>query len=487
MPKDGTSHLRSLQDGRDIRLNGERITDPTTHPAFRNACQTVAMLYDFQSQPEHQSLMTFETETGARVNRCWQLPTTHAELVERRRALEAWAELHLGFFGRSPDHVASTLSGFIMGIDVFEAYDPKRAAALRDYVRQARDADQYLSYVIVNPQADRSQPQNAQKNQHLTAGVVDEDPGGITVRGAKMLATAGIMANEVFVSSLPPLGKGDEAYALSFVVPMNAPGLRILSRKSYEAAAVSPFDNPLSSRLDENDALLYFDDVRVPWDRVFVHRDIEMCQRQFHATPAHVYQNYQAQVRLMVKLRFLAGLAHRIADTNGTGGFPQVREMLGQIAANVGQVEGLVWGMEARGQMRGRYYVPDRALLYTAQVQAQEMYPRLIEKLRELAGGGMIMLPSSVADFTDADTAQLIRRTQVSPFYQADDRVKFFKLAWDAIGSEFASRHLQYQMMYAGTSYVSRNHAYRTFDWERATGMVDQVMCDTAGPATGSE
>lgn len=482
MVKNGTSHLKSLQDGRDIRLNGERITDPTEHPAFRNACRTAAAFYELQARPENQSLMTFETETGARVSRCWQLPTNYAELVERRRALEAWAELHLGFFGRSPDHVASTLSGFIMGIDVFEAYDPARAAALRDYVRYARDADHYLSYVIVNPQADRSQPQNAQKNQFLTAGIVNEDAGGITVRGAKMLATAGIMANEVFVSSLPPLGQGDENYALSFVVPMNAPGLRVLSRKSYEAAAVSAFDNPLSSRLDENDALLYFDDVRVPWDRIFVCRDIAMCQRQFHGTPAHVFQNYQAQIRLMVKVRFLAGVARRIADTNGTLGFPQVREMLGQIAANVGQVEGLVWGMEARGRMVGRYFVPDPALLYTAQVQAQEMYPQLIAKLRELAGGGMIMLPSSIADFADADTARVIRRTQVSPFYAADDRVKFFKLAWDAVGSEFASRHLQYEMMYAGTSYVSRNHAFRTFDWESACGMVDAVMRDTDGP-----
>ena len=482
MPKDGAGHLRSLQDGRDIRLNGQRINDPTQHVAFRNACRTAAGFYDFQSRPENLARMTFETETGARVSRGWQLPGSYADLVERRRALEAWAELHLGYFGRSPDHVASTLCGFLMGIEVFEAYDPKRAAALRDYVRHARDADHYVSYVIVNPQADRGRTQHEQKDEFLTAGVVDEDAGGITVRGAKMLATAGIMANEVFVSTLPPLGKGDERYALSFAVPMNAPGLRILSRKSYEAAAVSGFDNPLSSRLDENDALLYFDDVKVPWERVFVYRDVEMCQRQFHATPAHVYQNYQAQVRLMVKLRFLAGLARRIADANGTLGYPQVREMLGQIAASAGQVEAFVWAMEARGQMRGRYFVPDRALLYAAQVQAQEMYPVVMARLRELAGGGMIMQPSSVADFADPDTARLIRATQVSPFYAADDRVKFFKLAWDAVGSEFASRHLQYEMMYAGTSYVSRAHAFRTFDWERACGMVDGAMSGIEGP-----
>src|SRR6185312_13123141 len=136
---------------------------------------------------------------------------------------------------------------------------------------------------------------------------------------------------EVFVTCIQPLQPGDEKYALSFVVPMNAPGLKILSRKSYERAAVSVFDNPLASRFDENDAVLYFDDVKVPWDRVFVDGNIEMCQKQFQATPAHVYQNYQAMIRLSVKLRFLLGIARRIGEINGILGFPQVREILGQL------------------------------------------------------------------------------------------------------------------------------------------------------------
>src|ERR1700739_5083251 len=139
-----------------------------------------------------------------------------------------------------------------------------------------------------------------------------------------MLGTGAVMANELLVANMQPLKPGEEDSAFSCALPMNAKGLRILSRKSYEAHAVSVFDNPLSSRFDENDALLYFDDVKVPWDRVFVYRDVEMSQRQFHATPAHVFQNYQAQVRLVVELRFLAGLARRIADANGTLGYPQV-------------------------------------------------------------------------------------------------------------------------------------------------------------------
>ena len=213
-----------------------------------------------------------------------------------------------------------------MGLETFEAYDPKRAAALADYYAYARDHDLYLTYVIINPQADRSKPAAQQQSEYLSAGVVDRDANGITVRGAKMLATGAVLANEVFVTCIQPLAPGDERYAVSFVVPMNAPGLKILSRKSYEQAVPSVFDNPLASRFDENDAVIYFDDVRVPWERVFVDADIEMCQRQFHATPAHVYQNYQAMIRLSVKLRFLIGIARRIAETNGIVGIPAVRE-----------------------------------------------------------------------------------------------------------------------------------------------------------------
>ncbi|MCM3754967.1 4-hydroxyphenylacetate 3-hydroxylase family protein, partial [Bacillus licheniformis] len=205
-----------------------------------------------------------------------------------------------------------------MGADVFEQYDPARAGALRVYYRYARDNDLFLTYVIVNPQANQSKAAHEQEDKYLAVGIVDQDAEGITVRGAKMLATSGIMANEVFCSCIQPLREGDEMYALSFAVPMNAKGMKIMSRKSYEEHATSVFDNPLSSRFDENDAVLYFDDVKVPWERIFVAGNTAMCAKQFHATPAHVYQNYQCQVRLMTKLRFLVGLGLKISEVNGT-------------------------------------------------------------------------------------------------------------------------------------------------------------------------
>ena len=476
MTKSGKEHLASIRDGRTIFVDGTRVEDVTAHKAYRNVAQSVAGLFDFANDPANRALMTFETETGTNANRIWQLPKSYAELVERRRALEAWTALHGGFLGRAPDHVASCISGLRMGLNVFEGYDPSRAAALEAYYRHARDNDLYLTYVIINPQADRSKNAAEQADPYLTAGVVDRDAEGITIRGAKMLATGGVVANEVFVTSIQPMQPGEERYALSFAIPMETKGLKMLSRKSYEAASPSVFDNPLASRYDENDAVLYFDDVKVPWHRVFIDGSIEMCQKQFHATPAHVYQNYQAMIRLKVKLRFLMGIAHRTTQMNGITQFPQVREILGQLAAEAAMVDAFVNAMEAKGTQVGEYFIPDRHMLYSAQVLTQQMYPKILNSLRELAGGGMIMLPSSVADFANPEIAALIEKTQQSPAANSNDRVKFYKLAWDAVGSEFGSRHHQYEMFYAGATFVTKGHSFRTYDWNKAGGIVQSIL-----------
>jgi 4-hydroxyphenylacetate 3-monooxygenase len=472
----GADHLRSLRDGRAVYIEGAKVEDVTAHPAFRNAVHSAAALYDFQARPENLERMTFLPPGGtARVNRCWEIPRSHAELVRRREALVAWSETNFGFMGRSPDHVASTLLGQVLGVEVFRRHGEARAKAVLDYFDYARRNDLFVTYVIINPQADRSKNWGEQ-DEFLVLQAVDEDQEGITVRGAKMLGTSAVMANEVLVANIQPLKPGEENLALSFALPLNAKGLKILSRKSYERAAVSSFDNPLSARFDENDALLWFEDVKVPWERVFVYRDTDMCRAQFHDTPAHTFQNYQSQIRLSVKARFLAGIARRLAETIGTITLPSVRDQLGRIAAQAAMVESMMVGMEAGGHTGDGYFVPDKHFMYTAQVVMQEVYPELVAQIRELAGGALIMLPSSVADWDNAELAEIIRRTQRSPTASPEERVKFLKLAWDAVGSEFGSRHLQYEMFYAGARFVTRGHSYRTYDWARAAALVETLL-----------
>lgn len=486
--KSGADHLSQLRDGRTVYLDGKLVGDVTVHPAYKNAVASAARLYDHQAAPENIARMTFDLGDGRRVNRCWMLPKSYTDLVERRRALIEWAELTFGFMGRSPDHVASALSGQLMGIEVFRSYDAARADAFEAYMQYAARNDLFLTYVINNVQGDRSKAFGDQGvgAEDLVARIVDEDASGITIRGAKLFATSAIMANEIFVGSGQPLKPGEEHLAFACALPMDVKGLKLLSRKSYEEHAVSEFDNPLSSRFDENDALVFFDDVKVPWDRVFVHRNTDMCRAQFHDTPGHIYQNYQAQIRLSVKLRFLLGLAHGVTRTIGTTKFPAVMDTLGKLAAQVAAVDGMIHGMEAAGGMRGAYYLPDRHLLYAAQVYAQQLYPEIITCIRELAGGALLMLPSSVHDLSQPELARLVTLTQVSPAMSGMERVRFLKLVWDAVGSEFASRHLQYEMFYAGAQYVTRGHSFRTYDWSAATGLVETMLASYEAPGAGS-
>lgn len=471
MVKDGAAHLRSLRDARTIFIDGRRVADVTTDPAFAGAVASAASLYDLQAgDPEG---MTFDLGDGTRTGLAWMLPRNHGELVARRVAMERIAARSCGMMGRSPDHVASTFVGFMAGL---HAYDSRGGAALASYFEAARRADHWIGYVIINPQADKSRQAKDQPGGDLVARIVDEDAGGITIRGAKMLATAGVMANELMVSGIVALMPGDEPYAFTAVMPLATKGIKLLSRRSYEAAVTSVFDYPLSARFDENDAVVFFEDVKIPWDRVFVHRDLRMMQAQWHETRAHVMQNYQCIVRLSVKLRFLLGLAHRIAETNGILGFPQTRETLGLLAAKASSIEAMVVAMEAQGEDFHGVFVPDRRLLVSAQVLAQTIYPEFIEAIRGLSGGGLVMVPSSTADFDGGEVERIIQASQRSPVAGSEERVKLMKLAWDAIGSEFGSRHLQYEMFYSGPQFAIRGNSYRFHDWTGPKAMVQGFM-----------
>lgn len=473
--KTAAQHVASLRDGREVYFDGERVADVTEHPAFRNAVRSVAGLYDENNlRPEKQ---TFKSPTsGERVSRFWELPRSFKDLVGRRDASIGWAERTLGMMGRSPDHVGSSLAGMMMGIDVFRDHDKRRADALADYFSHARDKDHYLSYVIINPQADRSRSASQQADEFVTAGICDEDSQGITIKGAKMLGTGSVMSNEIMVSGFQQLQPGEDKYAFMACIPVNSRGLKLYSRRSYEAAAVSVFDNPLSSQFDENDAVVYFDEVKIPWDRVFFYKDISMGQAQWHKTCAHVLQNHQCQARYVVKLRFLVGIARRIAEINGIVDFPQVRETLGLIAAKATSIESMLHGMEAAGEQHNGYFAPNRVMLSASQVLSQEIYPEILNLIRQLSGGGMIMSPSSERDFANPEIARAISLTQRSPAVSSYERVKFFKLAWDAVGSEFGSRHLQYEMFYSGPNFVTRGHVWRYFDWEGSQRLIQDFM-----------
>ena len=334
-----------------------------------------------------------------------------------------------------------------------------------------------MSYVIVHPTIDRAKPAHQQAEPYLYAGVAAERDNGIVIRGAQMLGTGSVMSDYVLVTVILPLKTGDEDYAFSCVVPNGAPGLKLYPRRPYALGPTSVFDYPLSSRFDETDSLVVFDDVFVPWEDVFIYKNIDLTAGQFSVTAAHVLGNTQSHIRSWAKLQFLVGLVKRCMDLSGRSASSDTLAQLGDLATRVSLVEGMILGAEAAaepdqfGVMR-----PKGSLLYASQVFQQAMYPALLNQIRGLMGGSVIQLPATVGDLHAPDSAADIERYVRWPKASGRERVKLLKLLWDALGSEFGSRHLQYEMFYAGEPAAIQGREFRNFDWAAAEALVDRCL-----------
>lgn len=478
MTRKGDDYLRGLRDGRAVFLNGDRVADVTIHPAFAAGIRTVAGLYDLAHDPANRELMTYPSPRDGRpINKAWMVPRTRADLVARRKAIKFWADASYGFLGRSPDHVASFFAGFAGSPAFYARAGQQFADNLLRFAAKAADEDLYVSYVIVHPTIDRAKPAHQQAAPYLYAGAAAERDGGIVLRGAQMLGTASVMSDYVFVTVILPLKPGDEDYAISCIVPNGAPGLKLYPRRPYALGATSVFDYPLSSRFDESDSLVVFDDVFVPWEDVFIYKNIELTAGQFSITAAHVLGNTQSHIRSWAKLQFIVGLVKRCMDASGRSAASEIVSQLGDLATRVSIVEGMILGAEAAaepdqfGVMR-----PKDSLLYASQVFQQAMYPALLNQMRGLMGGSLIQLPASVGELVAPESNADIERYVRWPHAAGEQRVKLLKLLWDGIGSEFASRHLQYEMFYAGEPSAIQGREFRNFDWAAAAELVDKCL-----------
>lgn len=470
-----------------VYIGGETVADVTTHIAFRNAIKSVARLYDVTSDPGNRDRLTYvEPETGQRCNPIFMRPRSREDLKLRRRVHEAWADETWGLIGRSPDHVAGFVTGMACVPEVLAAQGRDFADNLVRYWRYIRDNDLYLSYAVVPPSSVKSADPVVIKARAETrskwgesAGLraVKEDGKGVTVWGFKILATGGPLADEVLVGNIQPLAQGMEPYAVTFAVPRDAPGLKFLSRRSYEQMAASELDDPLAYRYDENDSVVYCDNVHVPWERVFAYNNLSTGRAAFNDTPAHTLGNAQAHIRLLSKLRLALGTIKRVVEMNGIGGLPPIRDALARLAIFVAILEGLIIAQEAEpADWPNGFVSQDRQTMYATMAWTMEQYPRLIQIMRELLASHPFQQPADVSVFDNPDTAQIYSKFAMAEPSEAIERYKLMRLAWDLFGSEFASRHTQYEMFYAGGGHVSRGRASHYFRWHEVDAAATQAL-----------
>jgi len=350
---------------------------------------------------------------------------------------------------------------------------------VHEYVR---DNDLFLTHALITPQTDRSKTASEQEDPFLHMGVVEETAEGLVVRGARMLATLAPMADELIIYSLPGLRPGDEKHAAAFAIPIDTPGVRLICREPFDDGTRNTFDHPLSSHFEEADALVVFDDVVVPWDRVFLHGSVELSNAMYAETYLRQHTAHQTGVRGLVKLQLVTGVAMQLAQSVKIDGFLHVQQKLGECIAVVEQARALIVAAEAEyetsesGGVRPRF-----GSLQTLRVLLAQQYPKLVEVLQTLGAGGLLMMPSA-EDFTSSIGEDVAKYYQGAGGMAAVDRVRLYKLAWDLCGDAFGQRAVQYERYYAGDPVRVLAGNYLGYDKTDCFRLVDRALTLARAP-----
>lgn len=449
-PLTGDEYIESLRDDREIFIYGDRVKDVTAHPAFRNPVRMVARLYDALHDPAKRDVLTAPTDTGGDgyTHRFFTTPHSAEDLVADQQAIAAWARMSYGWMGRSPDYKASFLG--TLGANA-EFYGPFADNARRWY-KESQEKVLYWNHAIVHPPVDRNRPPDEVADVFIH--VEKETDAGLIVSGAKVVATGSALTHYNFIAHYGlPIKKRE--FALVATVPMGASGMKLICRPSYTATAAvmgTPFDYPLSSRLDENDTILVLDKVLVPWENVFIYGDLGRVAL-FSGNSGFLERfTFHGCTRLAVKLEFMAGLLAKAVEVTGTKDFRGVQSRIGEVLA----WRNLFWAFSdaaARNPVPWQNGAvlpnPQYGLAYRWFMQVG--YPRIKEIVLQDIASGLIYVNSSAEDFKNPDVRPYLDKyVRGSGGVEAVERVKLMKLLWDAVGTEFGGRHELYERNYAG-------------------------------------
>src|SRR5215469_12659711 len=464
----GAELLQSLRDDRQLFIDGELVADVTVDRRFAAAAQSLAELYDMQHDPALIDQMTFRSPvSGERVGLSFIEPRSIDDLIRRREMVKIWMDATCGMFGRSPDFMNIFFTGFASAADEFGKTDKRFGENVRAYHAHIREHDICLTHTLVNPQVDRSRPVEKQ-DKDLAAKIVKETDTGIVVRGARMVSTLCAYADDLLVLPSTYLANSKEAepYAFGFSVPVNAPGLRFICRPSVvHQNAASVMDFPLSARFDETDAMVIFDDVLVPWERVFIHRDPELCNGLYNRTGIMPQIMHQFSTKNWAKAEFMMGLAFAIAKSTNIDQHLHVQGMLAELIQHTEFSRACLRASESDAAP-GPFgtMTPAAMPLWTVRMMYSNMFRRMCEIIQILGAGGLVAVPS-YAELSGPTAAD------VSTYFQAANtdaptRIKLFRLAFDAAVSSFSGRQQLYERYYSGDPVRLAGTLYGLYDRE---------------------
>ena len=472
MIRTGDQYRDSIRDGRAIWMNGEKIKDATTHPAFKPIIDARARFYDLAHEARTQDTMSYvaDEKTGERNNIGYKLPHTQQDWWDKRKAVDTLLKDIGGVIIRVGDETIGEMWSLYDGKDVLNEVDPRFAENIAKHIQHALWSDTFHVSANTDPKGDRSKrPQD--QDPDMLLHLVKETDKGIVVRGAKY-ETAAAYANQAFVK--PTIANwGDDKlsdYALGFICDMNAKGLKHICRTGFTGRAPAK-DYPLANKFDEVDTLLVFDDVEVPWENVLFYRHTRAAS--FIRGTLHRYSAYPFVLRILYVADMMIGAALFNVRQTGLDKQQAVQEKLAQLACYRETINAhLTAALHFAEKSPGGLLMPNQSLLYTGRVQACSQLPAMMHIARELCGGQICVTPDS-ATFEDPETKPWLEKFyNVNEYWVAEDRRKLLAFARDLLNSDYAGHRLTFQLFAQSPPFAHLGAVYRNFDFANALDFV---------------
>ncbi len=477
----GQAYRESLRDGREVYLDNERVTDVPNHPAFKPVVDIRARIYDMAHEARWRATMTYADEGGVPQ----AVPNKPPRTKDDWRAKRAWVNAVMedvgGVILRVGDETVGGLWAMLDGKALLDEVDPRFGANILAQVERARVSDLMTVSANTDPKGDRSKPPQEQDPDMLLR-VVRETDAGIVVRGAKY-ETAAAYAHQALVK--PTIANWGDAklsdYAVSFVCDMNAPGLKHICRPPY-GTFLKREDYPISTRFDEIDSLIVFEDVLVPWERVMFYRHTRAAT--FIRAMLHRYTGFPFLQRIERIADLLIGTAMHNARQTGLDAQPAVREKLAQLACYREMVNAFLTAAIEDAQMsEAGLVMPHQSVFYAGRTLACAQLPAMMHLARELCGGQICVTPDHAAFVGGETKAWMDKFYSVNEAWVAEDRRKLLAYARDLLNSASAGHRTTFQLFAQAPPFAHLNAVFQTFDWKksldfvkRAAGLSDRVM-----------
>lgn len=463
--------IMKLKDGRNIYINGVNIKSILdNHKIFENTYKYIKRYYELQKERDYHTFGTRDISTT------FLKPQSKEDLKLKRKVYYDIAQESYGMLGRTPDFMNSGIMSLKYHNDFLgrnEYADFKQNAI--DYYKYISENDLFVSHASINPQIDRSKKISEIENNYSGVHVKDHDANGILVQGAKMIVTLAPLADELLIFNMPGLKNGDENYAVAFSTPVNTKGIKVITRKTYDKPGYSLADYPLSNSIEEIDAYVIFDDVNIPWNKVFVFKEIDASNCFFDKSKIRHHTGHQDITRGLAKLEFISGVAIELAERLGLNKFVNIQEKLGYLTTSIELVKGGILLCEEKAQLTNKgVLTPDIDAIQSVRYHLPQIYKKAVDLIQKLAAGSMLSVPI-MADYRN-ENRDILTESLSSPLVESEYRSKLLNLSWDITGETFGQRQKVYEYYHAGDPMKLSAMHYLSYPKEKLTKTVRDLL-----------